>query len=180
MHSSKPRTARSGLGIIWHFHQDRDGASAIWPEEVAGFRLIGYWPHADVPNDLDAKEIVGLWPERSVEAKVSRVPDVDDESTVRHVRASVQVQLWPDSETWRTALERSLKHLIDRGAAVAWCENETGVLMYDPEVDFAGCYAAYTAKTGFICLGGLDDPLKFLGDDPSIAKRIRSAVLAAD
>jgi len=102
--------------------------------------------------------------------------DVDNEDLIRHLTLTFWIKQWPSPTAWMKAIEDSLRFLADRGASIAWCEPESGILMYDTATDFAGCYAAYTPHTGFFCSGGLNDPLRFLSSDPAVVAKLHAAL----
>lgn len=173
-------TARTGLGIIWPFRSagEREQVGSLLGE-VPGFRLIGYWPNADASESLDTERFCNIWPERSIETRASLLHDAEDETVVRHQRVSVWIKKWPEAGRWRRCIEESLQIFVERGAALSWCEPEAGIVMYDPSTAFEGCYAAFTTGTGLICLGGLDDPLRSLDEEPIFVERLHTAVSSA-
>jgi hypothetical protein len=167
------RTPRNGLGIThWNEQDDPSHQLSGLENEVSGLMFVGYWrgPSAEVMD-----KVITCWPTESASFIGYRCPgtmagEIDD-----HTYVYVRVIQFPD-DTWLDVVRKSLQAFIDSGAKIAWCGGTECIMNYTRETGFQGCYAVLTPKHDFYCLGGLDDPISFIGDDIELVGRIRESV----
>jgi hypothetical protein len=101
----------------------------------------------------------------------------DSDGRKHQVCAYIRLHDYP--ARWCEVIRNSLTFFIDQGAVISWAGGWECFLHYTPAVEFDGCYAAYTASTGLICAGGLDDPQMNMSVVPRSAARLHEAVRQA-
>ncbi len=143
---------------------------------VPGLKFTGWWP--DTPPALHAfDDLNGIWSGGGATFK-SELDILEDPDGRKH-QICVYARIHSYPPAWLDLVSDSLRYLVERGAAIAWAGGWECFLQYSAAETFAGCYAAYTTATGFVCLGDLDDQTKYLTEVSGIVERLHSAVREA-
>lgn len=143
---------------------------------VPGVKLTGWWPDAP-PETRVFDELKLIWPDRSMSLKIE-IDILEDPDGKKHQVCAYLRLRWYPAE-WLELIGKSLESFIKRGAAISWAGGWECFLQYSPTEAFSGCYAAYTAATGLVCAGGLDEPITYLDKVPGVARRLRAATQEA-
>lgn len=131
--------------------------------EVPGIYFYGYW--GDVPTPRASLRLSEFW-----ELVASELSLDEFEAEQGHFLAvAVWVKSWPADSIWRSAVEGTLKKMIELGAQVAWCGGELtswSLTELDPKT-YAGCiYAAASVDREPIMHSELwSDQMIFLSED---------------
>jgi hypothetical protein len=142
---------------------------------VPGLKLTGWWPNGapDVPVLSDLSYI---WPSGAATLKIERDILDDPDGSKHQVCAYARIYNYP--LRWRDLVGDSLRCFTNQGAAIAWAGGWECFLQYSPTERFSGCYAAYTVRTGLVCFGDLDEPIRYLDQVPGVAGHLHAAVAA--
>jgi hypothetical protein len=170
------RTARGGLGIIRRKGSFGKRVKFGDPPDFVGLQVFGWWKGN--PTDPSALlEAASFWKCGKVKLLAERDVVEDRDGRVHQNALYIQIDEFPPTdEMWRRAVEQTLKLFVQLGAVIAWAGGYESILLYEPTEAMAGCYAAYTAKTGYFCLSGLDEPLRFLDERPDLIRSLHEAV----
>jgi hypothetical protein len=103
---------------------------------------------------------------------------LEDPDGKRHQVCAYLMVCWYPAE-WLDLIGKSLESFVKCGAAISWAGGWECFLQYAPAQGFSGCYAAYTAATGFVCAGGLDAPVTYLDKVPVVARRLHATTQEA-
>ena len=121
--------------------------------------------------DSEAKSVVdqvkACWPEESVTVMGYTCPGAEDGTLADHAYAFVRILTYPKAD-WPAVIESSLRMILACGARISWCGGYEVAMAHPVRHRFGGCYAACTLDGGFFCLGGLDEPLRYISDDPEM------------
>jgi len=152
-------TTKEALGIIW-----TQKLGTIEHPEVDGLIFYGYWGEHLLPK-LDPKDFCRIWPKGSTEC-IYRSWEED-----YHV-GSIEMHIvsYPSSCEWLSLLESSMKWFTDLGAIIVWCGGEVSsqsIESLGPDGRDGLVYAGYSSQTGLLCLSGLNEEVKYLGDAES-------------
>ena len=151
------------LGIFWTFKSDADiKNSEKYQDEVDGLTFFGYWCES-FPEEVIFD--TGLF--------LSQLEEFDAEIKVRRWRGKrssncsidVHIRHWPEEQSWKKTIERSLYWFIERGASIAWCGTEyssPSLDVFDPNSSAGSVYAALSPQIGFFCNSGLYEEYKDL------------------
>ena len=165
-------TPKDMMITTWRGHlSDRMGSDLVLA--VPGIKLTGWWP-GELPDIAALREFDNMWPE--ISSTILREVDIfEDADGMRH-QMSAYVQMLSYPRTWVSLIGESLRLFLAFGAAISWGGGWECFLRYTPSESFAGCYAAYTADTGLICGGDLDEPFVYLDRIPGATQRLHQAV----
>lgn len=130
-------------------------------EEVRGLFLYALMR----PDTLgpEPESISAAWNPISVQCQVSKI-----ESELGPVLlVSVKFDGLPDTQEWKSILDKALTKLLDCGAIVVWAGGEDCTWSPDvlnPESGAGNVLAAKCPSTGFLCNANLDESIEFLDD----------------
>lgn len=142
---------------------------------VPGLKITGWWP--DAPPTLGVFDhLRDMWP-GGLTSKFEL--DILEDADGRKHQICAYVRIYRYPESWLDFVSDSLKFFVQQGAAIAWAGGWECFLQYSAVERFAGCYAAYTAATGLVCAGDLEDPVEYLNQIPEAVDRLHCAVAQA-
>ena len=124
-------------------------------------------PERIVRNLKEGPDYSPRWRQLVIESHLLKIAEAGDPPTITGELLK--------GESDRVVRE-SLREFTDNGAAVAWVGGYECLLYYSADIDFAGCYAAYTDDTGLICRSGLDEPFRYIDSDSAAIQLLHTAV----
>jgi hypothetical protein len=143
-------------------------ADSGWSYDAAGNITAG-WMGLTLAYDAENRQVAACY--------LESLEELDGEGY--QVLAYVRILHFPD-ERWTEIVAKSLGFFTDRGAAIAWAGGYECFVRYSDRCKFLGCYAALTPKGGVACLGGLDEPLRYISDDPDLVDKLHGLVASTD
>ena len=165
------RTPRNGLGITTWAPLPSE-FSPNGPEQP-GLMFIGWWPRRP-ELDVEMGSFANLWPADSSTFKYIYESLDELGGHAYQVIAYVRILKYPSASDWLSIVSSSLSYFVDQEAVVSWVGGYECSVRYWPERPLVGCYAAFTRSHGFLCLGGLDDHLRYINDHPAMAASLQN------
>lgn len=145
---------------------------------MSGIVFAGWWQR-DPPALSEFDAFASCWPPNSATFKylLESLEELGGEG--HQVFAYVRILNYPE-QSWTEVIAKSLEFFTDRGAAIAWAGGYECFVRYTHGGKPLGCYAAFTPEGGLVCLGGLDEPLRYLDEDTQIINQLHSLVASGD
>lgn len=169
------RTPRNGLGITdWALRPDEVDRVGL---DAPGIMFAGWWrSHPPAVSAFDS--FATCWPPdcATFKYRVESLKEIGGEG----YQAFAYVRILHYPEAWTSVIAKSLEFFTNRGAAIAWAGGYECFVRYRVGDKLKGCYAAFTSKGGLICLGGLDEPLRYIDEDPQTVNRLHTIVATGE
>jgi hypothetical protein len=166
------RTPRNGLGITdWALLPGEILRTGL---DVPGILFAGWWERQP-PELSEFGAFANGWPPESATFKYSLESLAELGGKGFQAFAYVRILRYPE-DSWMQVIAKSLSFFTDRGAAIAWAGGYECFVRYMAGGKLLGCYAAFTPKGGLACRGGLDEPLRYLDEDPRIIDQLHRQV----
>jgi hypothetical protein len=148
----------------------RESADPPLQPGVQGIRLAGWWPRPE-PSLEPMRELYRLWDKNAtIKLELDILEDADERK--HQVCAYVRIKNYPDG--WLNLMSDSLALFVEGGAAVAWAGGWESMKRFNAASRFEACYAAFTRRTGFVCLSDLDEQIQTIDRRPDIVYESRS------
>lgn len=141
---------------------------------VPGLKFTGWWPGTP-PETSFLQRLELIWPRDSGTFRYELDIQEDVDERKHQLCAYVRIREYPVA-SWLLVVAQSLQLFVTHGAAIAWAGGWECFLRYTPTQDLVGCYAAYTATTGFVCLCDLDEPFRYLDEANDVVRGLHEAV----
>lgn len=169
------RTPRNGLGITdWALLPGEVERTGL---DVPGVMFAGWW-QTHPPELSGSRTFESCWPPNS--ATFLYLTECLEElgGFGFQMFAYVRVIQFPE-KSWLDVVRDSLQFFIARGAAIAWAGGYECFVRYEVGSDFRGCYAALASGGEMVCLGDLDEPLRYIDEKPALVGKLHRLVSAS-